>query len=207
MSRDGGHPVFAWCYERMARAEERAGMAAIRRDLLAGATGRVLEIGAGTGLNFRHYPSAVTEVVATEPDPHMLRRARSGAGDAQGPVEVVQAAAESLPFDDDGFDTAVATLVLCNVQDPPAALGELRRVLRPGGRLLFFEHVRSERPAHARWQDRLERPWGWVAGGCHPNRDSVAALERAGYRLEGLRRFPFGPPSLTRPHVAGAATP
>jgi ubiquinone/menaquinone biosynthesis C-methylase UbiE len=182
-------------------------MSDIRRNLLAGAAGRVLEIGAGTGLNFRHYPPAVSEVVATEPDPYMLRRARAAAAAAPVRLDVIRARAESLPLDDDGFDTAVATLVLCNVQDPPAALAELRRVLRPGGRLLFFEHVRSERPAHARWQDRLERPWGWVAGGCHPNRDTVANLERAGYSVEDLRRFPFGPPSLTRPHVTGAATP
>jgi ubiquinone/menaquinone biosynthesis C-methylase UbiE len=182
-------------------------MADIRRRLLADAAGRVVEIGAGTGLNFAHYPPAVTEVVATEPDPSMLRRARSAAASATIHVEVIRASAESLPFDDGAFETAVSTLVLCNVQDPQAALGELRRVLRPGGRLLFFEHVRSERPAHARWQDRLERPWGWVAGGCHPNRDTVANLETAGYRVDGLRRFPFGPPSLTRPHVAGAATP
>jgi ubiquinone/menaquinone biosynthesis C-methylase UbiE len=191
----------------MARAEERAGMAEVRRSLLGAAGGRVLEIGAGTGLNFRHYPPDVTEVMATEPDPYMLRRARTAAATASVRIEVIRAAAESLPFDDDGFDTAVGTLVLCNVQDPPAALAELRRVLRPGGRLLFFEHVRSERPAHARWQDRLERPWGWVAGGCHPNRDTVANLDRAGYRVEDLRRFPFGPPSLTRPHVTGVAMP
>jgi SAM-dependent methyltransferase len=180
-------------------------MAERRRDLLATATGRVLEIGAGTGLNFRHYPPAVDRVDAIEPDPHMLRRARAAAAAASVSVEVVRAPAEALRFDDGVFDTAVSTLVLCSVRDPVGALAEIRRVLRPGGGLLFFEHVRSTDPRHARWQDRLERPWGWIAGGCHPNRDTVENMERAGFRMEMLRRFPYGPPSPARPHVSGVA--
>jgi ubiquinone/menaquinone biosynthesis C-methylase UbiE len=166
----------------------------------------VVEIGAGTGLNFAHYPAAVTEVVATEPDPHMLRRAREAAAGAPVPVRVVRAPAERLPFGDGEFDTAVSTLVLCSVRDPASALAEVTRVLRPGGSLLFFEHVRSENPRHARWQDRLERPWGWFSGGCHPNRDTVRNIERAGFRFESLERFPYGPPTPARPHVSGAAT-
>jgi ubiquinone/menaquinone biosynthesis C-methylase UbiE len=206
MAGDRGHPVFAWFYERMARAEERAGMGEKRRELLAQATGRVIEIGAGTGLNFRHYPPGrVTEVVATEPDSHMLKRATSAATVAPVRVRLLRTAAESLPFDDQEFDTAVSTLVLCSVRDPAEALGEIRRVLKPGGALLFFEHVRSENPKHARWQDRLRAPWGWVAAGCHPNRDTVANLEEAGFRIESLQRFPWGPPSPARPHVSGAA--
>jgi ubiquinone/menaquinone biosynthesis C-methylase UbiE len=203
---DRGHPVFAWVYERTGRAEERHGMGDQRRDLLAQATGRVIEIGAGTGLNFRHYPpDRVTEVVATEPDPHMLKRATSAATAAAVRVKLHRLAAEALPFGDGEFDTAVSTLVLCSVRDPAAALAEVRRVLKPGAALLFFEHVRSTDPKHARWQDRLERPWGWVAGGCHPNRDTVANLERAGFRIESLERFPWGPSSPARPHVSGAA--
>jgi len=189
----------------MARAEERAGMADRRRDLLADAHGRVVEIGAGTGLNFGHYPRAVSEVVATEPDPHMLRRAREAVAGAPVPVEVRRLRAESLPFADGEFDTAVSTLVLCSVRDPAAALGELHRVLRQDGVLLFFEHVRSRDPGHARWQDRLDRPWGWVAGGCHPNRDTAGSIERAGFRFRSLRRFPHGPPSPGRPHISGVA--
>jgi len=207
VARERGHRVFAWFYERMARSEERAGMAEHRRDLLANATGRVLEIGAGTGLNFRHYPPAVSRVDATEPDPYMLRRAVEAARTAPVTVEVVRAAAERLPFDDDEFDTAVSTLVLCTVPDPAVALEEIRRVLKPDGALLFFEHVRSEDPSHARWQDRLDRPWGLLAAGCHPNRNTVGNIERNGYRVESLRRFPFGPPSPSRPHVSGLARP
>jgi SAM-dependent methyltransferase len=199
--------VFAWCFERTSRAEERAGMAEHRRGLLANATGRVVEIGAGTGLNFRHYPPAVTEVVAIEPDQHMRRRAVAAA-EAEGlavPVEVRRARGESLPYGDGEFDTAVSTLVLCSVSSPERALAELHRVLKPGGSLLFFEHVRSSKPSTARWQDRLEKPWGWFAGGCHPNRDTVANIERAGFRVTELRRFPWGPPSPARPHVRGMA--
>jgi len=206
MAGDRGHPVFAWFYERTARSEERAGMGEKRRELLSQATGRVIEIGAGTGLNFRHYPpDRVTEVVAIEPDPHMLKRATSAATAGPVPVELLRTTAESLPFDDDEFDTAVSTLVLCSVRDPAEALAEIRRVVKPGGALLFFEHVRSEDPKKARWQDRLERPWGWMAAGCHPNRDTVANLEAAGYSIESLRRFPWGPPGPGRPHVSGIA--
>jgi SAM-dependent methyltransferase len=205
VARDRGHPIFAWAYDFLARPQERAGMADRRDELLAAAHGRVVEIGAGTGLNFRHYPPAVTEVVATEPDRHMLLRTRAAAHNAPVPVEVIRAPAERLPFDGDEFDTAVSTLVLCSVRDPARSLAEVRRVLKPGGSLLFFEHVRSENPRHARWQDLVERPWGWFAGGCHPNRDTVAALERAGFRLESLRRFPFGPPMPARPHATGVA--
>lgn len=206
---DRGHPLWAWCYDRMARADERAGMAEHRRDLLANATGRVVEIGAGTGLNFWHYPAAVTEVAAIEPDRNMRRRA-VGAAEAEAiavPVEVRRGRAESLPYGDGEFDTAVSTLVLCSVDDVDATLREIRRVLKPGGSLLFFEHVRSTDPGAARWQDRLDRPWGWIAGGCHANRDTVAGLERAGFTLTSLRRFPWGPPSPSRPHVSGAAVP
>jgi SAM-dependent methyltransferase len=200
-----GHPVYAWVYDRLSRAEERGEMGERREALLAGASGRVVEIGPGTGLNFAHYPAAVAEVVAVEPDPHMLRRAAAAAAPASVPVRLVRGAAERLPLEDGGFDLAVATLVLCTVRDQGRALAELRRVLRPGGSLLFFEHVRSARPTHARWQDRLDRPWGWVAGGCHANRDTVAAIEGAGFEIERLERFPYGPPAPTRPHATGAA--
>ena len=200
-----GHPVYAWVYDRLSRAEERGEMGERREALLAGASGRVVEIGPGTGLNFAHYPAAVGEVVAVEPDPHMLRRASVAAAHAPVPVRLLRGAAEALPLAGGGFDVAVATLVLCSVRDQGRVLAELRRVLRPGGSLLFFEHVRSGRPGHARWQDRLDRPWGWVAGGCHANRDTVAAIEGAGFEIGRLERFPYGPPSPARPHATGAA--
>jgi len=121
------------------------------------------------------------------------------------PVDVTDAVGEALPFEDGSFDAAVATLVLCSVRDADMALHEIRRVLKPGGRLLFFEHVRGI-PRLARWQDRLERPWGWFAGGCHPNRDTVAAIREAGFELEQVVNFDFNPALvLVRPHASGAA--
>ena len=200
-----GRPIFAAFYGWFGRMAERHGLAERRRDLLAQAYGRVVEIGAGTGLNFPHYPPAVTKVEATEPDRHMLKRARKTAATAPVPVQVQDAVAEALPFPDGSFDAAVATLVLCSVRDPDMALHEIRRVLRPGGRLLFFEHVRG--PGRlARWQDRLERPWGWFAGGCHPNRDTVGAIRDAGFELELVEEFDFNPALvLVRPHASGSA--
>jgi ubiquinone/menaquinone biosynthesis C-methylase UbiE len=201
-----GRPVFAAFYNLIERIDERAGMAERRHDLLAHAYGRVVEIGAGTGLNFSHYPPSVTKVEATEPDPYMRRRARRAAATAPVPVTVTDAAAEALPFQDGSFDAAAATLVLCSVRDPDVALHELRRVLKPGGRLLFFEHVRGA-DRLARWQDRLERPWGWFAGGCHPNRDTVQGIREAGFELEELEEFDFNPGLvLVRPHASGAAS-
>ena len=175
-----------------------------RARLLSQCRGRVVEIGAGTGLNFRHYPRAVSGVDAVEPDRHMLRRARKAAATAGVPVRLHTATAEDLPFPDSSADAVVATLVLCSVEDPVDALAEIRRVLRPGGRLLFLEHVRANSPSAARWQDRWERPWGWFSAGCHPNRDSVTSIERAGFAIEDIVRFAEGPPPV-RPHVMGVA--
>jgi ubiquinone/menaquinone biosynthesis C-methylase UbiE len=198
------HPVFARAYERISTVLNRAGEIDHRRELAAGAIGRVLEPGAGNGLNFEHYPDGV-EVVAVEPEPTMLRLAAERARQARVPIRLVRGAAEALPFPDRSFDTVVVSLVLCSVSDPAVAVGELRRVLRPGGTVRFLEHVRSESRPWATVQDALAVPWSWFAGGCHPNRDSVAALRRAGFRLEG-RRFAFGPPSPCRPHVLGVAS-
>jgi ubiquinone/menaquinone biosynthesis C-methylase UbiE len=145
--------------------------------------------------------------VLAEPDRHMARRLRARVAQAGRRAEVVDAPAERLPFEDARFDTAVVTLVLCTVQDPARALEEIARVLKPGGRLLFLEHVRTpDAPRLARWQDRLERPWGWVAGGCHPNRDTMAALEASPLDVESVQRgeMPKAPP-LVKPLVAGAA--
>jgi ubiquinone/menaquinone biosynthesis C-methylase UbiE len=202
-----GNPVFAALYDRIVAANERAGLDDRRAELLASAGGATLELGAGTGLNLRHYPAAVTDLVLAEPDPHMARRLRARVAQAGRRAEVVDAPAERLPFEDARFDTAVVTLVLCTVQDPARALEEIARVLKPGGRLLFLEHVRTpDAPRLARWQDRLERPWGWVAGGCHPNRDTMAALEASPLDVESVQRgeMPKAPP-LVKPLVAGAA--
>jgi SAM-dependent methyltransferase len=203
-----GHRLFAFCFAHLApRAERRDGALDHRRELLASARGRVLEIGAGTGLNLPHYPEAVSEVVATEPDPHMRKRLVKAVAFASRPVEVVDAVAERLPFADGAFDTAVASLVLCSVDDPVASLLELRRVLRPDGRLLVYEHVRAEDPRLAARQDLAERPWGWLGAGCHPNRPTAAIVESAGFVWDGFRRFEMPGLWLASPHVLGAARP
>jgi SAM-dependent methyltransferase len=177
-----------------------------RRALLAGARGRVLEVGAGTGFNLRHYPGAVDELVLTDGLEGMLRRARRKAAALGREVVTTRAPVESLPFPDASFDTVVGSLLLCSVEDQDRALAEIRRVLRPGGGYLFLEHVRSDDPALARRQDRLERLWGVVAFGCHPNRDTLPRIEAA-FEVEEVERdeLPMGP-KLVRPYVLGRAT-
>jgi SAM-dependent methyltransferase len=199
------HPLFARCYARASHLLD-AEIGDHRRRLLAGLTGRVLEVGAGNGLNFPHYPATVTEVLAIEPEPYLRRLAQAAARQAPVPIRVAAGTAEALPAPDGDVDAVVASLVLCTVADSDQALAETRRVLRPGGRLRFYEHVRAEDPRLARWQDRLERPWGWLVGGCHPNRDTVAAITAAGLQVVALDRFDLkAMPPLARPHVLGVA--
>lgn len=182
---------------------ERRGLTARRQALLGDLSGDVLEIGAGTGLNFPCYrPSA--RVVAIEPDPAMARRAIERARFAPASINVFQLDAQKLAVEDGSFDVAVGTLVMCTIPDPGRALAELRRALRPGGRYVFMEHVRAESPHLARWQDRLERPWRLVAGGCHPNRRTVDIIQASGFQMQELNHFAIGL-SLTKPHVAGVA--
>ena len=172
--------------------------------LLAGARGAVLEVGGGTGANLAHY-RGVDRVTVVEPDPYMRKKLGPKAATASVPVEVSAAGAEALPFPDGSFDTVVSTLVLCTVPDQALALGEIRRVLRPGGLLLFIEHVRAE-GAMARWQDRIVPLWERLLGGCHPNRDTVAAIEEAGFEIETFEAFyPPAPLSDLTPHVQGSA--
>jgi SAM-dependent methyltransferase len=198
--------LFAAAYERGLKATEEAGLEQMRHELLAGASGRVLEIGAGTGLNLKHYTDAVTELVLAEPGPHMARKLGSHLAESGRAATVVEDPAESLPFPDDSFDTAVSTLVLCTVPDPDATIVELARVLRPGGRLLFIEHVRSEDPSSARWQDRLHRPWHFLADGCHCNRDTLARLGASNFEPQGVERgeLPKAVP-LIKPLIRGEA--
>jgi ubiquinone/menaquinone biosynthesis C-methylase UbiE len=181
-----GHPLVAAIYDPFMRAQNLLGLGRQRARTAREATGRVLELGVGTGLNLPHY-AAAAEVVGIDPDPHMLRRARPRAAAAPCPVELAEGSAEALPFEDASFDTVVAALSLCTIPDPRAALREARRVLRPAGRPLFLEHVRAERPWAARLQDLLERPWLRVAGGCHCNRDTLAAIAEL-YQVERLWR-------------------
>lgn len=199
--------VFAAAYDRVLKGTEEAGLAETRRRVLSAASGRTIDIGAGTGANVGLFPEGITEVVMAEPGEHMFKKleaklARSG----DERLTPVQASGQELPFADDSFDTAVFTLVLCTVPDPAVALAEAARVLKPGGRLLFVEHVRADEPRAARWQDRLEAPWRVFADGCHCNRDTVATIEASPLRLENLERdqMPKALP-LVRPLVFGSA--
>jgi ubiquinone/menaquinone biosynthesis C-methylase UbiE len=198
---------FSALYDRSLKATEEAGLRETRRGALAAASGRTVDLGAGTGANLGLYPEAVTELTLAEPDPHMLRKLREKAATSGPGASIVRAPAEDLPFPDSSFDTAVFTLVLCTVPDPAAALAEAARVLRSGGRLLFVEHVRSEEPRVARWQDRLEKPWRFFGDGCHCNRDTVAAIARcAPLTVETVEhaRLPKAPP-IVRPLAVGSA--
>jgi ubiquinone/menaquinone biosynthesis C-methylase UbiE len=198
--------AFAWGYDWFLSQTEKAGLRDERRKLLSGASGRTVEIGAGTGLNLDLYPEAVTELVLTEPDAHMAAKLQRRLAASNRRAEVVAAPGERLPFEDATFDTAVVTLVLCTVPNPPAVLREIARVLRPGGRLLFLEHVRAEDPGLARWQDRLHTPWFYFGNGCHCNRDTRASIEASPLEVERVERgeIPKSVP-LVRPKIFGAA--
>jgi ubiquinone/menaquinone biosynthesis C-methylase UbiE len=201
------HPIFARFFDRLSRLMERE-VGEHRQELLAGLSGRVVEIGAGNGMNFQHYPTSVEEVVALEPEAYLRDKAEQTARDAPVRVTVRDGLADPLPLRDREFDAAIASLVLCTVPDPGRALAELRRVLKRGGELRFLEHVRSERPRKARLQDRLDRSgiWPRVGGGCHCARDTLAAIEAAGFHIEQSRSLDFGPSwVITNPHVLGVA--
>lgn len=192
--------VFARGYDRFFERAERGGLRELRRHALAQARGRTVEIGAGTGLNHDLYPPAVTELTLTEPFAPMAVQLREKAVRLATPAKVVQAPAEELPFDDASFDTACLTLVLCTVPDQDRALAEIARVLAPGGRLLFLEHVRSPSPRLASWQNRLNRPWRFFGHGCNCNRDTLAALERSPLTVERVE-------DGTIPHVPALVSP
>lgn len=201
------HTVFARLYPRLSQAIEPQ-TSPYRGELLAGLTGRVIEVGAGHGLNFAHYPPTVTEVIAVEPEPHLRALAEDAARDAPMPIQVVDGTAEALPATDASMDAAVASLVLCSVPDQAAALAELHRVLHPGGELRFLEHVRAETQGLARAQRLVDVVWPLLFGGCHTSRDTPAAIQAAGFRLADTRRFHIPDPgrgSPASPHVLGTA--
>ena len=198
--------LFARFYDRLVAGSEEAGLRERRAALLAAAEGRVLELGAGTGLNLGHYPAGVRELVLSEPEAPMLRRLAPRVAASHPRASTVQASAEQLPFKAASFDTVVSTLTLCTVRDLPAALAEVRRVLVPGGRLLFLEHVRADDARTARLQDRVTPIWKRIGHGCHPNRATVAAIETAGFEVERLERGSLPQaPRIAEPLVVGVA--
>lgn len=203
------HPIFARFWSWMSPRMDRGGAADHRRRLLEGLSGRVLEVGAGNGLNFAHYPLGVSGVLAVEPEVRLRQLALENAARAPVPVDVVAGVADELPADDDSVDAIVYSLVLCSVPDQLRALREGRRVLRPGGQLRFFEHVRAGSAGMSRAQTVLDATvWPTLGGGCHTGRDTAAAIESAGFTIEEIEHFRF--PDIrvalpTSPHILGTA--
>ena len=198
--------VFAAMYDPSLWLGERAGMRRHRRDLLGQARGQTLEIGSGTGLNLIHYPNDLDSLVLAEPDPAMRKRLKNAVRRSGRKARVIDAGAEQLPFGDATIDTVASTLVLCTVDAPDLALREIERVLRPGGQPLFIEHVRSDSPSLARWQDRLARPWQRFAERCRCNRATLELMNACGFRLDAHPASWRAMPPIVRPLVIGRAT-
>lgn len=201
--------LFSRFYARISARMEAEGMAALRGELLAGLGGQVVEVGAGNGLNFTHYPATVTAVVAVEPEPNLRRLAVDAARRAPSAVTVHAGTADRLPLPDASVDAAVLCLVMCSLEDRPAALGELARVLRPGGIVRFLEHTIAESPGLRRVQRIADATvWPRLAGGCHTATDPVAAMTDAGFEITSCRRLRFPETRFTQPsspHVLGTA--
>jgi ubiquinone/menaquinone biosynthesis C-methylase UbiE len=201
------HPLFARFFDRLSRVMEKE-VGRWRDQLLDGLSGRVLELGAGNGINFSHYPGTVDEVIAVEPEPYMRAKAAAAAVTAPVPVTVKPGIADAIELPDASVDAAVASLVLCSVPDQARALAELHRVLKPGGELRFLEHVRSRGARKARVQAAADRTgvWQLIAGGCHCSRDTVGAIRAAGFEVVQVEDFDLGPSwTITNPHVLGSA--
>ena len=197
---------FALTYDRFSNGSEKAGLAAMRSNLIAGASGDVLEIGGGTGANLRYYGAGLESLTVTEPEPPMLKRLERKARELNSQATVLRAPAEDLPFEDASFDTVVSTLVLCGVDDQPRVVRELRRVLRPGGRLIFMEHVRSDDARVATMQDRMNRLNRFMVC-CDCNRPTLDTIRSVGFSVTELEQteLPKAPP-FVRPLIVGTAT-
>ncbi len=203
------HPVFAYMYSRFAPAAEKLGVSEHRAELLRGVNGKVLEVGAGSGLNFAYYPPTVSEVVAIEPEPHLRARAAQAAVRAPVKVTVMDGMDSELPFNDAAFDVVVASLMLCSVPVQRASLAEMHRVLRAGGELRFYEHVVAQQPGIVIIQKVADIFWPHVGAGCHTSRDTLGAIEDAGFSVSSVRRFQFQPCLMcipASPHIIGMAT-
>jgi ubiquinone/menaquinone biosynthesis C-methylase UbiE len=198
--------VFAAGYDWMMAGPEKAVLRGRREALVSRVTGDVLEVGGGTGANLPFYGAGVEMLVITEPEEPMAGRLERKLSGYSLPARVVRAPAEELPLEDASFDFVVSTLVLCTVVDPARALAEIHRALKPGGRLVFLEHVRSDDPRLARWQNRLHGAWVRLAYGCHCNRTTLESIERAGFSIAELEydRMQKAPP-IVRPLIAGLA--
>lgn len=198
--------TFVAFYDLSMTIAQHRGLGSLRREVVGRARGVTLELGAGTGLNLAHYPTSVENLVLTEPDPNMIERLERRVAAAERAIEIIEAPAERLPVEDGSIDTVVSTLVFCTAAHPRAALTEVARILRPGGRLLFIEHVRSSNRLLAGAQDLLERPWFWFAGGCHCNRDTLATLRSSVLDVRDVRRERlYGLTPLVRPLIVGSA--
>jgi ubiquinone/menaquinone biosynthesis C-methylase UbiE len=181
-----GKYVFAGMYDKFLRRVEEHGLSEKRAEFLAPAYGRTVEIGTGTGLNLPHYPSAVTELILTEPYPHMVSKLEEKVRDYPGRVQLTVAGAEKLPFEDGSVDTVAAAMILCTVPDPGPALAEIERVLKPGGQYLFLEHVRNPDPKVAHKQDIIQKGWYWFGNECHCNRPTVQTLQSSSLEIDNL---------------------
>jgi len=198
--------IFAAGYDSFMGPPEKAVLRGHRKALLDRVKGRVLEIGGGTGANLPFYSGGIEELVITEPEEPMARRLERKLGDYPLATRVVRARAEELPFEDESFDFVVSTLVLCTVDDPARALREIHRLLKPNGQLLFVEHVRSDQPRLARWQDRLHGLQVRVGHGCHCNRPTLESIKGAGFSIAELEHDTLRKaPPIVRPLIVGAA--
>lgn len=202
------HPIFARFFAKLCAAAETAGQSRNRDELLAGLAGDVIEVGAGTGLNFKHYPPQVERVLAVEPEAYLRAKALEAAPGAPVPVEVVPGDADALPAGDGDFDAGVFSLVLCSVPSQEHALAEMHRVIKPGGELRFYEHVLSDEERVRKLQRAIEPVWKRAGGNCHLTRDTAAAIERAGFQLTEWRKLEFKPNVFATPvslHILGRA--
>ena len=199
-----GHKWFAAIYDTLSESAERKFAGAVREEMLADVRGEVLEIGAGTGANFPYYKEGA-RVIASEPDPYMMRRAEKRATETAAIIELRRVAAEDLPFPDASFDFVICTFVLCSVKDPRKVLMEIKRVLKPSGELRAYEHVRYKNPIGALGQDLILPLWRWLGAGCHPNRDSERLIREAGFKVTSMqlrKELPPIPPMIfLRPHL------